>query len=432
MKKKILIVGTVPYNEQSTSRAFESYFSRIEEQYLAQIYSDSQVPPKGHCSTFFQITDKRLLEKRFNSKIETGKIYTNHYVNKQNLMNNNSNMLIKFLYKIGKNKFSLNYLLRKQLWKKKYWCSDLLIEWLESFKPNCVFLSFSDDFFIPQIALFVAKRYNIPIISSIGDDYYFNYNFSISPLYHVYKLTYRHLIRDIFSWPGSAIFIGNKIRDKYNSYFNLNGETVYLTSSIERRPFKKIDKYNLKISYFGNIRLGRNESLLDIGSVLGEINSSYILDIYSNENNSKYYKIFDKCENIHFSGTIPYQEVKKKTIESDIIIIVEGFKKKHTEITKYSLSTKVADSLSSGVNVFAYGSLNCGAIEYSQQTGSIVVCNKFNDLYDKLVELINDCALQKNNYDNAIKVVEKNHKLDKSTKIFESIVQEVTKGNIND
>ena len=425
--KRVLIVGTVPYNEMSTSRAFDSYFRFWEKENLAQIFSNAKAPVKGHCGTLFQITDERMLKRRFNRK--TGVVF--NYGDLADKWDDSSlevsNGVAK-MYRFGSRKNSFVYLLRKFIWKRKYWRSEKLLSWLDEFSPECVFLSFSDDFFIPQIALFVAERYNIPIVSSIGDDYYFNYKFSLSPFYHIYKLAYRKLIRKVFAHKGSAIYIGDKIRDKYNASFGLEGKTVYLTSSIERRPFRTISETNPEISYFGNIRLGRNESLKDIGQALGRIDRNYVLNVYSNENDPKFCKLFDGDPNIRFCGAVPYREVAKKTVESDIVIVVEGFRKKDVDITRYSLSTKVADSLSSGVAVFAYGSRDCGAIEYAESVGCIVTCVEKNELEKSLRSLIFDPARQKENYEKSAEVVAKNHRLEKSTEIFESVVNNVCGG----
>ena len=431
MNERILIVGTVPYNEKSTSRAFESYFYGMSRENLAQIFSNTKTPTKGHCSTLYQITDQRLLKRRFNSKIKTGKIY-----NYENLVDSwrttdleIDSKIISKMYSIGKHKNSIIYLIRKIIWKRKYWCTPELNKWLEDFQPNCVFLSFSDDFFIPEIALYVAEKFNIPIISSIGDDYYFNYNKSISLFYHIYKLKYRALIRRVFQHRGSAIFIGNKIRDKYNKEFGLNGETVYLSSSIKRRDFKQINPNNLIVSYFGNIRLGRNKSLNEIANALKEINPIYKLHIYSNEDDSSYYKILINNENVEYHGSVPYSVVQKKTLESDILILVEGFKKKDVDITRYSLSTKVADSLASGVSIFAYGSVDCGAIEYAIETGCIVVCKEKNNLVKTLQTLIFDKKLQYQNYIKELYINDKNKKIKKSSAIFQNIVNKVCEEN---
>ena len=427
--RRVLIVGTVPYNEMSTSRAFDSYFHFWEKENLAQIFSNAKTPAKGHCGTLYQITDARMLRRHFKKSTDTGRFF--RY---DELPDSWTDSALEVgtgtakLYSFGSRKSSLVYMLRKWIWKKKYWCTETLISWLDEFSPECVFLSFSDDFFIPQIALFVAERYNIPIVSSIGDDYYFNYKFSLSPLYHLYKLSYRKLIRKVFSHKGSAIYIGDKIRDKYNEAFGLGGETVYLTSTITRRPFKVIPEASPKISYFGNIRLGRNESLKDIGQALGRIDRNYVLNVYSNENDQKFCKPFVGEPNIHFCGAVPYCEVAKKTVESDIVVVVEGFQKKDVDKTRYSLSTKIADSLSSGVAVFAYGSHDCGAIEYAESTNCIVTCVEKNKLEESLRSLIFDFARQQENYKKSVDVVVKNHRLEKSTKIFESVVDGVCGG----
>lgn len=427
MEHKILIVGTVPYNEKSTSRAFASYFSGMRRENLAQIFSNTKTPVKGHCNTLYQITDQRLLKRRINKKIKTGKVF--YYDELESVWKDNdlevNNRSFEKMYSIGKRKNSLVYLIRRLVWKKKYWCTAELNQWLDNFKPDCVFLSFSDDFFIPQIALYVAEKFDIPIISSIGDDYYFNYNCTISPLYHIYKLSYRALIRKVFSHQGSAIYIGDKIRDKYNSEFGLNGETVYLTSSIERRRYRPINRNAPKISYFGNIRLGRNKSLVDIANALGNINPSYKIDIYSNENDPAYYQMFIDNPNAEFHGSISYAEVQRKTKESDLLIVVEGFNKKDIDITRYSLSTKVADSLSSGVAVLAYGSAECGAIEYAENTRCIATCTEQCRLEEVICNLFENESCQKENYDRAVAVTMQNHNLEQSTAIFQNIVDRV-------
>jgi hypothetical protein len=173
MKPRVLIVGTVPYNEKSTSRAFESYFCNWEKENLAQIFSNTKQPAKGHCGVLFQITDQRMVKRRFNHSLETGVIFNYEDLPVEwidNSLEVGSSFFAK-LYKLGTIKIPFVYLLRRFIWAKKYWYTDKLNKWLDEFKPQCVFLSFSDDFFIPQIALYVADKYNIPIVSSIGDDY---------------------------------------------------------------------------------------------------------------------------------------------------------------------------------------------------------------------------------------------------------------------
>lgn len=160
MKPKVLIVGTVPYNKNLTSRAFESYFSGWEHDRLAQIFSNESVPLKGHCGTLFQITDKRMFKRKFSRRVETGKIYSRSFLPEQDtcIKPKNVGFIYKILYRIGKLHSPLTHLLRQWVWNKKHWCTENLNYWLDEFAPECVFLSFSDDFFILQIAAVCGKK----------------------------------------------------------------------------------------------------------------------------------------------------------------------------------------------------------------------------------------------------------------------------------
>ncbi len=428
MYRRILIVGSTPYNKNTPARAFDAYFHGWEPENLAQIFSNPATPKKGHAGYFYQLTDKRMLQRFLGKKVRTERIWTEGELETDNGQKptppSDNGGIYKKLYGLGAKKTPLVYLLRRMIWKKKNWCNDTLNAWLDEFKPECVFLAFSDDFFIPAIALYAAERFDIPIVSCIGDDYYFNYRRSLNPLYHIYKRSYRKLIRKVFAHGGSAIYISNKIRDKYNSEFGLTGETVYLTSEIERREYRPIRKEQPLITYFGNIRQGRNESLNAIGQALGEISPDYKLEVYSGQTERKTVKVFDGNPSLDFKGRIPYSEVVKKTAESDVVVIVEGFKKKHVNNTRYSLSTKAADSLASGAQILVYGSGECGVIEYMQSTEAAAVCTDRAELTACIRGLLEDEARQRSNYVKAVEVSQRNHTLESSTGVFRSVVED--------
>ena len=423
--RRVVIVGTVPYNTHSLSRAFESYFHGWNPEELIQIFSNPNPPVKGHCGSLCQITDRRILLRWLHPKAVTTVFFQREELPEVTTKNEDTETgAIKRLQRFGViHKGALSHLLRGLLWRKKYWCTEALNKWLDAFKPECVFLAFSDDFFILQIALYIARKFNIPIISCIGDDYYFNYKKTISPIYHIYKLLYRKKVREVFSHNGSAIFIGNKIRDKYNSEFGLNGETCYVTSSIQRRPFRPLNADDSQICYFGNLLLGRNKSLVDIADALRTINTDYRIHVYSNDTDRVAWGILEEHPNIEFHGSVPYSVVQERTLTSDIILVVEGFDKKDVDITRYSLSTKVADALSSGVSVLGYGSIECGAIEYLKSCGCATVCTRKEELADEIKAILNDPVKQRENYDAAIRIVEENHRLLKSNQVLRGIVE---------
>ena len=424
MHPRVLIVGTVPYNTKSTSRAFDAYFHYWEKENLAQIFSNTKKPCKGHCETLFQVTDHRVLQRWMGKKVDTGVIY--HYDELDTEWLDNDLELgdakAEAAYKFGGKHTPLTHLLRGILWRKRFWCTEKLNNWLDNFKPECVFLAFSDDYFIPQIAMYVAKRYNVPIVSCIGDDYYFNVEKTLNPIYHLYKSTYKKLIDKVLTWPGSAIYISDKIRDKYNSEFGLDGETVYLTSTVQRKPFSVINKDCPVITYFGNIGMGRNNSLNDIGYALGKINPEYMLEVYSNEKDEQVYSVFKDNQNVKYMGSVPYTQVQKRMAESDITVIVEGFEEKDINLSRYSLSTKAADALASGASILTYGSLESGIIEYMQSTNAAMVCTDKAKLVDSITQLISNQEIQKKYYEQAIVMTREHHNLQASCKTSEDVV----------
>lgn len=425
MHPRILIIATTPYSENYSSRAMDAEFHFWEKENVAQIFTRNIIPTKGHCGELFQISDSKLLKRWLHKTKEVGTIY--QY---DELADSGANQVIddSTMQKLGTKHTPTIEILRRMLWRKKYWCTDQLNEWMDKFQPECIFYNFSNHIFTQQIALYAAERYGIPIITAIGDDFYFNDQKSLSPAYHVYRSIFKKLTRRILSRKNSsAVYCSDKIRDKYNSEFRLDGETVYLSSTIPRKPFSPINQEHPVIAYFGNIRLGRNNSLLDVATALGHINPDYRLEVYSRESDSTYYRALKNHPNVIYGGQVPYSQVQKRTAESDIVVVVEGFQPEDIDFTRYSLSTKAADSLASGAAVLSYGPEDAGVIGYLISTQATASCTNKNKLEDCLRQLITDVDLQKRNYDQAVSVFQKNHTLESNCSVFESIVEKVTK-----
>lgn len=425
---RVLIVGTVPYNKRTTSRAFDAYFHFWKKDRIAQIFSDSNEPLKGHCSKLYQITDAMILKKWLRAKGAVGRAYDYDELSSEDEQPvQPKKSILSLLYWFGRKHTPLTHLLRHLLWQKRHWCTEELEKWVKDFGPECIFLAFSDDFFINEIALYFSEKYSIPIISCIGDDYYFNEEFSLNPFYWLYKKTYKRLIRKVFTRTKNCIFISEKIKDKYVNTLNTTGGVVYLTSSVERKAFTPIDTINPLITYCGNIRMGRNESLCDIGKALHEINRHYAIEVYSGEVDKRYITCLQKSPGIKYMGAISYKEVKEKQTASDIVIIVEGFKPEDVNLSRYSLSTKAADSLASGAMILTYGSSECGIVNYMEETKASVVCTQKRDIKQAILDLLEDQELQKRLYDQEIQIVQQNHTLERSCATSLRLITEAIK-----
>lgn len=236
------------------------------------------------------------------------------------------------------------------------------------------------------------------------------------------KLTSQILLRP----NTNAIYANSGIRDKYNNYFNLCGQEIYFNSSVQRRCFKPIDRNRLKASYFGSIRLGRNNALVDIANALGNINSNYRLEVYSDESDENISGVLKRNPYVIYGGAIPYGEVQKKIEESDLFIIAEGFAQEDINMTRYSLSTKASDGLASGVMILTYGPKEAGVVQYMTEAKASVVCTDPAKLQNTIQGVIENEERQRKYYDQAIAITKKNHTVESSTAAFERIIQKAT------
>ncbi len=168
--------------------------------------------------------------------------------------------------------------------------------------------------------------------------------------------------------------------------------------------------------------MGRNNSLNDIGYALGKINPQYMIEVYSNEKDEQIYSVFETNPNVKYMGSVPYAQVQKRMAESDITIIVEGFKEEDINLSRYSLSTKAADALASGTSILVYGSFESGIIEYMQSTKAAMVCTQKDELIYAIEKLIDDQELQKKYYDQAIVMTREHHNLEISCKTSEKVI----------
>lgn len=423
---RVIIIQTTPYSTNNSSRSLDTYFHYWEKDRVRQIFSRNWIPQKGHCGELYQIKDSDLLKKWLHRPVDVGTVYRYEDLDEQGVSQViDDGELSSQGYRLGRSHTPIVELLRGLLWRRKFWCTDKLVKWLDDYKPELVFYNFTNNLFLQKIVLFISDRYNIPIITAVGDDYYFNDKNSLSPAYHLFRLRYRKLTEAIFARKGSAVYVCDKIRDKYNERFGIDGETIYFNTSIKRRPFRTINADDPQIVYFGNIRIGRNNALLKIADALRAINPSYKLQVYTNEQDEVYYSALKAHPNVIYSGAISYSEVLRKTAECDIYVAAESFREEDLLFTRYSLSTKAADGLGSGAAVLAYGPIESGLIDYFQKTGAASVCTDEDKIEIVIRQLITDQEKQRYLYDRAAEITKKNHTLEGSSAVFDMVVSRV-------
>lgn len=347
---RLLMVGTVPYDPNESSRALDTYFHDWPKDKLRMIFSNANIPMKWNYESLYQITDYDVLSVLRKKAKVAGRIL-NYCDLKEESIKDTSNKLSKF-----KKKNFFRYYARYFLWRRKRWLSQEMLNWVDEYKPEAIYICFSDDYFILDIACYFSDKYNIPVIAQIGDDYYFKKN--KNPLLVPYLHKYKKIFDKIMNKKGFGVYISDKLADKYNCYFKLKGYPFYLFSGVVSGESKIKHEFN----YIGKVELGRYRSLGLLADSLNEING-YKVNVYSQKPSNKILEYFKK-HNCDYKGEIPYAKAKSIMNSGSFNIVASGFKRKDIEQSRYSLSTKVSDSLASSGPIIVVGPEGDGAVDF--------------------------------------------------------------------
>jgi len=367
IEPRILIISASPFRMDRQSRFLNSYFQGFSHQKIAQFFSNPENPIRGNCCSYFQITDYRLLLKRVKKNIETGVIFSDNNIVSSPI--DNSKMRGEEVHNAFRKikRWSISRSIREFVWKERYWNSKEFNDWLDDFKPELLFFVVSDETYLHDITKYIQNKFSIPCLIYIADDYYFCQNPSISPLYYLYRQKYKRLFRSLLlDKRNSVMYVSQKMADKYNYEFGLSGPAIHISSnkqiSSQYRQFSgDIDSY----VYFGNLGLGRYRTLIVFANILAIKRPNALIHLYSYTNNKRITKLLKKHSNFVLHGKVDYDLLSHEIQKYDCILIAEELSKKRIiDNIKYSLTTKLADSLYYQKPLMAIGNAESGIISF--------------------------------------------------------------------
>lgn len=384
-------------------------FSAFKKEELCQLYVYPTIPDVDKCSSYYRITDKDVLKSYYKFKV-VGK-----EISKEEISSAKSKLFEKAsdetLYRNKKNKKSSRKILRDLMWKCSCWYNRSLKEWLKKESPTHIFLAPGEAKFIYNIALKISKKFNLPIVTYVCDEYYFVEKKKGLAALHQKQLDKK--IEKLMAKTSHIIAICDKIKNCYSEKFSVSATTIMTGANypIATEP-KDIEKIE-KITYLGNIRLNRYFSIAEVGKVIDEINiekgTSYRLDIYSSEKDKNILATFDDIKSINFCGFVSGKDFDKVFYDSQALMHVEAFDEDSIDRVKHSVSTKIADSLSSGICLFAYGPSQVASIQYLQDNNCAIVCTAQDKLKENLLWLFSSNYDRQKIVQNALNVAKQNH-----------------------
>lgn len=401
-------------------KTFLSLFSAFKKEELCQLYVYPSFPNVDAVNSCYRITDRDAVKAIVPGLRTGGEVSAHEYTG-----NMIENKIDGMLYAKKSNDSAFKRIARDIVWKCSNWYSRELREWLNREAPDCIFLAPGYAGFIYDVALKIADARHIPIITYICDDYYVT-DTANTWLVRYQQSFLRKKIYQTMKQSRLMIAISEEIKTKYIKEFAVDC-TLIMTGAnagmfdcvTYQRPFKKF-------SYFGNIVLNRKESLVDIGKVLDEINlergTDYQLNIYTRRAESSEFK---GIKSIRICGFVTGEAFTKAFAEADCLVHVESFDKEMVDLVSGSISTKIADSLASGIPMLSYAPSGIASVEHLRRNNCAFIVDNYDCLKNTICQILDDDEKRRQISQNAIRTAEKYHASDKNSEYLKTLIKKI-------
>lgn len=310
------------------------------------------------------------------------------------------------IYTQARKRKALTYFLRELVWSLSNWKNSKLHQWVCNAKPDVIYFASGDYAFSYKIALYFSKLLKIPLVVSCMDDYY-NYNKNehtfIGRIWHA---MFMKCVGDTIGYASCLQTICDDMNVAYRKRFNKHCFTLYTTATDKQLNY---ESGRQQLSYIGNLGLGRYKQLIDLGKALQKIDNNRNICVYSGEIDQSIIGALQSAPGIEYRGKISASEVLQVMNNSLAVIHVESFDKEIVQSVKYSISTKIAESLKYGPCILAYGPNEVASIAYLKVHNAAYIISSKSELESRLRNFLKNELLREYIVKNAREIGRNNH-----------------------
>lgn len=425
---KVLIISHNPVSEQSSmGKTFLSLFSQFDSRQLCQLYIYPTIPSGKHCGSYYRVTDKEAVKGAFLRSRIGGEISEERISGDQAAYEHAGD---ESLYRNRKNKSATRRLLRDVVWKLAPWYNRGLREWLDKQQPTCIFVAPGVAEFIYDFSLRISRERGIPIVTYVCDEYYF----VREPESPVDKLRLKRLrgkIDRLMAKTERLVVISQELNGEYSAHFGVNTRTLMTGSAFT--PLEQVPRRDAPgaISYFGNVRSNRYISLGQIGSALDDLNrelgTNYRLKIYTSEKDRGILDHLTQFQSVQMCGFVTGKAFETALRGADVLVHVEAFDDESIDKVRHSVSTKIADSLASGVPLLAYGPEEVSSMKHLLRHDCAITATSARQLTEALRKAFTNEEARRGAVENALKTAREYHDSQRNSRELEGILRLLSK-----
>lgn len=425
MRPRVLIVSHNCFSTNTNmGKTLASYFAGWDPSALAQLYLHSELPNTEMCKNYFRITDSNALRSVLRRR-RCGRPISPAEILPQTAQTRTDTGTLAKIYQFGRKRTAAIYTARNLMWACSAWRSAALQKWLDDFAPQAVFFASGDYAFAYKIALGIARQRKIPLIVCCMDDYYIHNANRGSLLGRLQHRGFMKCVRRTMDYAHCAVTISEKMTEAYRTLFGKPCRTLHTGTAVCASQIPDDERQG--IAYLGNLGYCRHEQLVQLGKALQALQlpqGPHYIDVYSAETNPERLQCLTEENGIRFHGAVSGREVQSIVARSLAVIHTESFREDMRQKVRFSVSTKIADSLASGTCLIAYGPEDVASIEYLAAHGAACVITEPAQLEQSLKTVLTDSAYRQAIIRNAVALAEQNHRGDAVAKFVKQTVEE--------
>ena len=422
---KVLIVShTVICRTNNMGKTLLSYFQAFQPEEVAQFYIHSMVPTDDTvCHNYFCFSDRDALCSLLPGK-ERGKIYTREQIQTDRDNSRTDEGVTAAIYHVGRHRTGEIYAARNTLWKLSHWKTQTLKRWIDDMAPDLVFFMSGDYAFLYDVACWIADYARVPLAVCCVDDHYIRTPNGNNMLGRAVHKSFLRTVHRTMNRASCIFAICDSMGREYGRLFDRPYHVLH-TAAANR--VLELDPDATQLSYLGNLSWRRNEQLLAIGRALKSLGleKPLYLDVYSGEKDPAVYAEMNETNGICFHGSVPAEQVPEIMRHSMAVIHTESFDPEIIETVRYSVSTKIAESLMYGPCLVAYGPRGIASMDYLEENGAAWCIHSPDDLASGLRTILTDRELREQILARARVLGRENHNLDRNPQLLRQWLQEI-------
>lgn len=359
----------------------------------AEFYLDVQGPDFSAAHRYFRVTDTQMVKAFLGKKAQHIFAYTDEaQASSAPKKSAGSPKKIPTWLKKQKYNFWLKWL-REQLWGISPWGHRCLKQWIDDFSPDAVVYMVGESIFMDKLVLKTCRRKNVPLVLYNGEAFRIIDLKKRRGLERAYYRRVEKLYEKLNDRAAMVIYNCEMLRADYEAKYPRVGKPLiaYNSAACDQTPYAPGG--TVTITYFGNLGVGRSDTLLQVADVLAKIDPKLRLDIYGNALPDAAQR-FDDTENISYHGFVDAQQLHKIVEKSDILLHVESFDETIIPKLKYAFSTKIAQCLCAGRCFVSYAPTGTASSQYLRDAEGALLVSDEAELETLLRNLVNSPDLR--------------------------------------